>query len=115
MDIKQHDAFNRTWWSVFPVDGLVTCQHLLIERTGYHVVLKASSCLSSLMLLRRHLNAAFQRRTMPGFAKLNTRSRVSSDLENLEISGNFDTRRKSQGIKKKQKQEKSEKPGNFVV
>ena len=40
---------------------------------------------------------------------------ASSDLETLEMSGNFDTRRKSgksQGILKKKKQEKS---GNFVV
>ena len=29
--------------------------------------------------------------------------RVSSDLENLEMSGNFDARRKSQGIFEKQK------------
>ena len=36
--------------------------------------------------------------------------RVSSDLENLEMSGNFDARRKSQGIFKKQ-----EKSGNFAV
>ena len=43
--------------------------------------------------------------------------RVSSDLENLEMSGNFDARRKSQGkigefLRSKESQEKS---GNFVV
>ena len=44
-DLKQHDAFNRTWWSVLSIDKLITWQPLSIERTGGHVVLKASSCL----------------------------------------------------------------------
>ena len=47
--LKQDDTFNRTWWSVLSIDKLVTWQHLLIERTGGHVVLKASSCLRSLI------------------------------------------------------------------
>ena len=42
--------------------------------------------------------------------KLSALNRVSSDLENLEMSGNFDARRKRQGIYKKQ-----EKAGNFIV
>ena len=41
--LKQDDAFNRTWCSVLSIDKLVTWQHLLTERTGGHVVLKASS------------------------------------------------------------------------
>ena len=48
-DLKQDDAFNRTWWSVLSIDKLVTWQHLSIERTGHHVVLKASSCLRCLV------------------------------------------------------------------
>ena len=39
--LKQDDAFNRMWWSVFSIDKLVTWQHLSIERTGGHVLLKA--------------------------------------------------------------------------
>ena len=35
------NAFNRTWWSVLPIAKLVTWQHLSIERTDGHVVLKA--------------------------------------------------------------------------
>ena len=46
--LKQHDAFNRTWWSVLSIDKLVTWQHLSIERIGGHVLLKASSCLRCL-------------------------------------------------------------------
>ena len=56
--LEQDDAFNRTWWSVFSIDKLVTWQHLSIERTDGHVVLKASSCLRSLMTVKdrqRHL------------------------------------------------------------
>ena len=34
--------------------------------------------------------------------------RVSSDLKNLEMSGNFDARRKSQGIFEKQESWKSQ-------
>ena len=44
--------------------------------------------------------------------------RVSSDLENLEMSGNFEARRKSQGTVREFKKEdkKSQgKFGNFVV
>ena len=53
--LKQEDAFNRTWWSVLAIDKLVTWQHLSIERTGGHVVLKASSCLRFLVArLRNH-------------------------------------------------------------
>ena len=51
--LKQDDAFNRTWWSVLSIDKLVTWQHLSIERIGGHVVLKASSCLRSLITDRR--------------------------------------------------------------
>ena len=51
--LKQDDAFNRTWWSVLSIDKLVTWQHLPIERTGGHVVLKASSCSRSLLQLLR--------------------------------------------------------------
>ena len=51
--LKQDDIFNRTWWSVLSIDKLVTWQYLSIERTGGHVVLKASSCLRSLMHQRR--------------------------------------------------------------
>ena len=43
-DLKQHDAFNKTWWSILSVDKLVTWQHLSIKRTGQHVVFKASAC-----------------------------------------------------------------------
>ena len=39
--------------------------------------------------------------------------RVSSDLESLEMSRNFDARRKSQGILKTEKVR--EKSGNFAV
>ena len=39
--LKQDDAFNRTWWSVLPIDKLVTWQHLSVERIGGLVVLKA--------------------------------------------------------------------------
>ena len=46
-DLKQDDAFSRTWWSVLSTNKLVTWQHLSAERTGHHVVLKASSCLVS--------------------------------------------------------------------
>ena len=46
--LKQPDAFNRTWWLVLSIDELVTWQHLSIEGTGHHVVLKASSCLKSI-------------------------------------------------------------------
>ena len=48
-DLKRHDAFNRTWWSVLSTDKLVTWQHLSVEITGHHIVLKASSCLRSLI------------------------------------------------------------------
>ena len=48
--LKQDDAFNRTWWSVLSIDELVTWQRLSIERTGGHVVSKASSCLRSLLM-----------------------------------------------------------------
>ena len=51
--LKQDDAFNRTWWSVLSIYKLVTWQHLPIERTGGHVVLKASSCLRSLLRILR--------------------------------------------------------------
>ena len=47
--LKQDDAFSRTWWSVLSIDELVTWQRLSIERTGGHVVSKASSCLRSLL------------------------------------------------------------------
>ena len=47
--LKQHDEFNKTWWSVLSIDKFVTWQHLSVERTGHHVVLKASSCLRSLL------------------------------------------------------------------
>ena len=52
-DLKQHDAFNRTWWSVLSIDKLITWQPLSIERTGVHVVLKASSCLRCQIMLRQ--------------------------------------------------------------
>ena len=48
---REDDAFNRTWWSVLSIDKLVTWQHLSTERTGGHVMLKASSCLRSLVIL----------------------------------------------------------------
>ena len=48
--LKQDNAFNRTWWPVLSIDKLATWQHLSVERTDGHVVLKASSCLRSLML-----------------------------------------------------------------
>ena len=56
-DLKQHDAFNRTWWSGLSIDKLITWQHLSIERTSGNVVLKASSCLRCLMSgkIRFHL------------------------------------------------------------
>ena len=59
--LKQDDALNRAWWSVLSIDKLVTWQHLSIERTGGHVVLKASSCLRSLMSAgrREFLNKSF--------------------------------------------------------
>ena len=47
---KQDDAFNRTWLSVLSIDEFVTWQHLLAERTGGNVALKASSCLRSLTI-----------------------------------------------------------------
>ena len=47
--LNQDDTFNTTWWSVLSIDKLVTWQHLPIERTGHHVVLKASSCSRSLL------------------------------------------------------------------
>ena len=47
--LKQDDAFNKTWCSVLSINKFVTWQHLSIERTGGHVVLKASSCLRSLL------------------------------------------------------------------
>ena len=50
-DLKQHDAFNRTWWLVLSIDKLVTWQHLAIERTGHHVMLKASRSLRSLVMV----------------------------------------------------------------
>ena len=53
--LKQDDTFNRTWWSVLSIDKLVTWQHLSIERTGGHVVLKASSFLRSPMRTNRRL------------------------------------------------------------
>ena len=51
--LKQDDAFSRTWWSALSIDKLVTWQHLSIERIGGHVLLKASSCLRSLLSAER--------------------------------------------------------------
>ena len=48
---KQDDAFSRVWRSVISIDKLITWQHLPIKRNGGHVVLKASSCLRSLIFL----------------------------------------------------------------
>ena len=50
-DLKQHDAFNKTWWSVLSIDESVTYQHISIERSGHHVVLKTLPCLRSLFIL----------------------------------------------------------------
>ena len=55
-DLKQHDAFNRTLWSVLSIDKLVTWQHLSVERTGRHVVMKALSCLNSLIFCTGAMN-----------------------------------------------------------
>ena len=49
--LKQHDVFNRTWWSVLSTDKLINWQHISVEMTSHHVVLKASSCLRSLLTM----------------------------------------------------------------
>ena len=51
--VKQHNAFSRTWRSVLSIDKLVTWQHLSVEGTGPHGVLKSSCCFSSLFSRRR--------------------------------------------------------------
>ena len=50
--LKHRDAFNRTWWSVLSIDKLSPGKNLLIERTGGHVVLKASACVEGVDLLK---------------------------------------------------------------
>ena len=44
-DLKQDDAFNKTSWSVLPIDKCYQVTSLSIERTGHHVLLTASSSL----------------------------------------------------------------------
>ena len=48
-DLKQDDAFNTMWWSVLSVDNCCQVTSLSMERTGHNVLLKASSCLRSLI------------------------------------------------------------------
>ena len=48
-DLKHDDAFNTTWPSVLSTDKCCQVASLSIEITGHHVLLKALSCLRSLL------------------------------------------------------------------
>ena len=48
-DLKQGDAFNTMWWPVLSIDKCCQVTSLSIERTDHHVLLKALSCLRSLL------------------------------------------------------------------
>ena len=41
--VKQDDAFIRMWWPVLLIDKLITWKQLSIEKTGHHIMRKASS------------------------------------------------------------------------
>ena len=48
MGLKQYDALNTTWWLVISIQKCCQVTSLSIERTDYHVLLKALCCLRSL-------------------------------------------------------------------
>ena len=47
--VKQDNAFNTMWWPVLSIDNCCKVTSLSVEKTEYHILFKASFCLSSLL------------------------------------------------------------------